>query len=240
MSGKKRNRDSSGSKEHSPEPRARPNVSRSRASNSQSAKEPTLTAPAVKPSINPATQPSRAKIAEVPDRYLDPETDRKTAPVIAGNQKRGRDHKADSSRALKQQVIGSGAAVATRTRAAAELSGSVEGHPPLRAGVVAAPAGCLPTPILVPSAAPGDARNIMNPVLIPPTFPPSAIAAATIPPLVGTMSTSFPSPGLKAVAVVPGPALACSSLKLPAPALTSYLPTVQGASRPPALPAAAS
>jgi hypothetical protein len=229
MSGKKRNRDSSGSKEHSPEPRgSRPNVSRSRASTTQSAKEPSLTSSAAKPSINPAAQPSRARIAEVPDSYFDPETDKKNAPAIIGNQKRGRDHKPDTARAVKQQ-IGS-AAVATRTRAAAELSGVVEGHP-LRAGVVAAPAGCIP---LVASAAPGDARNLMNPVLIPPTFPPGAITTAAIPPL-GNMGTSFPSPGLSAV-----PALACSSLKLPAPALTSFLPGVQGEHRPPTIPAAAS
>ena len=214
MSGKKRARDSTDTKEESPEPRSRPNVARSRAS-----KEP-----------NSAS--ARTNIAAGATResdHFDTEAARKAGPAAAGSQKRPREPKGDASKSLKHQP-NTGTAVSTRTRAAAELSGaSVDRSSPthlagVRGGVVTTPAGCITAPILVPVAAAAEGRSLINPVLIPPAFTTGPIAASAIPPI-ANRSASF-SPGLSAVAAVP--ALACSALKLPAPALTTFLPTVQG------------
>ena len=215
MSGKKRTREPSEQKEDSPEPRSRPGVSRSR--NSKDA---------------PGSSSAKPNVYEE-------DSNRKSGTMVAGSHKRAREPKTDSSKSVKQHTS-VGAAVATRTRAAAELSGAAvdSGHRAsptsalagLRAGVIPAPAACLTAPILVSNAAPGDARSIINPVLIPQAFAAGPIAPSTIPAL-ATRNTSFPSPGLSAVTAVP--ALACSALQLPSPALTSFLPAVQGPVRTP-------
>jgi hypothetical protein len=221
MSGKKRARDSNDTKEESPEPRSRPNIARSRAQNAKEVPN------------SSAKQGANSCGARESSEHFDANASRKTGTTVAAN-KRPREPKGDASKSLKQQPA-TGTAVATRTRAAAELSGATgDGSPSahmtgVRATVVnTTPAPpCIAAPILVSAATTADARNMINPVLIPPAFTTGPISGSGIP-SIATRAASF-SPGLSAVAAVP--ALACSALKLPAPALTTFLPSVQGSQK---------
>ena len=237
-SGKKRSRESTDAKEDSPESRARPNSSRSR---SQGAREP------AKEGQNPKSE-RRVSGSAGAGTHIDfgqfepfSESGRKSHPE--GGHKRGREHKAEGARnSTVKQPNSTTHSIATRggvarTRAAAERSGVM---PDANAhvsspNVVVTTGAALSGSLLVANSAAEAARNIINPVaclmtagypgsIAPTPLATAPIAAQAIAAIPARTSTFVASPILPAVSAVAG----LSSMQLPAPALTTFLPTVSG------------